>query len=100
MRVRLLVADAGGREPGTIVTMPDADAHQAAARGHVTLLGEETVAVRFTQTVEPTPTDPTRYDADSAWQVPISRAEQLLDAGLAELSDDDAPSAPSNFSLE
>lgn len=100
MRVKLLVADADGRDPGTIVTMADADAHQAAARGHVSLLGEETLSVQFTRTVEPTPTDPTRYDAGSVWQVPVSRAEQLLDDGVAELTDGDTPPAPLNFSME
>lgn len=43
------------------------------------------VWVRFLETVEPTPVDRARYAADSIWQVPIDRAEQLIDAGLAEL---------------
>lgn len=100
MRVKLLEADADGREPGAIVTMSAADAHQAAALGQVSLLGEETVSVRYLQTVEPTATDSTRYDADSVWQTPISRAEQLIDDGIAELTDGDAPPAPLNFSME
>jgi hypothetical protein len=100
MRVKLLIADADGRQPGAIVTMADADVPQAAARGQVIPLGEATIAVRFTQTVEPTPTNPTRYDHGSVWQVPESEAWRLVEAGIAELTDGDAPAAPQNFSLE
>jgi len=97
MKVKLLEADADGRAPGTIVTMTDADAHQAAARGRVALLGEETIAVQFTQTVEPTAINPTRFDNGSVWHLPVSEAERVLDAGLAELMDDDAPRASQAF---
>lgn len=45
------------------------------------------VWLRFTETVEPTATNPQRYEAGSVWHVPIDRAEALLDAGQAELCD-------------
>lgn len=100
MKVKLLKADAAGHEPGAVITMADADAIQASARGEVAVLGEDMIAVQFTQTVEPTATNPTRYDNGSVWQVPVSEAERLMDAGVAELTDGEAPADHPNFTLE
>ena len=45
------------------------------------------VWVRFLETIEPTATDRTRYDADSEWAMSDARAEELLAAGKVELID-------------
>jgi hypothetical protein len=58
---------------------------------------EAQAKVRMLATVGPTPTDKNVYHYDSEWTFPLSRAEQLVDAGEAELlSITDAPAAPAD----
>jgi hypothetical protein len=42
--------------------------------------------VRFLQTVEPTSTDRTRYDAGSVWAVSAERGDELVAGGEAEFT--------------
>ncbi|MBX3173274.1 MAG: hypothetical protein KF709_02625 [Gemmatimonadaceae bacterium] len=58
---------------------------------------EPTATVRMLETVGPTLTDKQVYDFDSVWNVPLVRAQELEDAGLAEvisITDPPAPPAP------
>jgi len=50
--------------------------------------------VRFLVARGPTPTDPTRYDAESVWTVPAARAAELIAAGEAEAADLSAVAQP------
>lgn len=52
-----------------------------------------TARVRLLETIEPTATDKTRYDAGTDWTFPEDTALALVEAGKAELLPD-APAAP------
>lgn len=52
-----------------------------------------TARVRLLETLEPTATDKTRYDAGTTWSFPEDTALALVEAGKAELLPDE-PAAP------
>ncbi len=55
---------------------------------------EANARVRFLASVGPSATDRTVYAAGTEWTVSLTRAEALVDAGVAELLDVLEPTAP------
>lgn len=53
-----------------------------------------TATVRLLETLEPSATDKTRYDAGTDWTFPEDRALELVEAGFAELLADAPAAAP------
>lgn len=56
-------------------------------------------AVRLLETIEPTATDKTRYEAGTVWTFPEDTALALVEAGKAELLPD-TPAAPAADAAE
>ena len=56
-----------------------------------------TARVRLLETLEPTATDKTRYDAGTDWTFPEDAALALVEAGKAELLPDAPVAEPAAF---